>query len=174
MSEIADLLERFRRGAELVAVAATGAAGAELDWAPGPDKWSVRQILCHLADSELVGADRFRRIIAEENPVIVAYDQDAWARNLDYTRRKVSVALETFRRIRGANYELLKDTPEPAYERAGTHSQRGRLTLLQMLEIYARHAESHAAQVREVRQQYKQWRAAHDPGKLESSASQQS
>jgi len=168
MSEIAELLERFRRGAELVAVAATGAAGAELDWAPGPDKWSVRQILCHLADSELVGAGRFRSIIAEENPAIVAYDQDAWARNLDYARRKVSVALETFRRIRGANYELLEETPEPAYERAGTHSQRGRLTLLQMLEIYARHAESHAAQVREVRQQYKQWRAAHDPGKVES------
>ena len=166
MSEIADLLERFGRGAELAAVAATGAAGAELDWAPGPDKWSVRQILCHLADSEIVGAGRFRRIIAEENPAIVAYDQDAWARNLDYTRRKVSVALETFRRIRAGNCELLKDTPEPAYERAGTHSQHGRLTLLQMVEIYARHAESHAAQIRDVRRQYKQWRAAHDPGKV--------
>ena len=169
MSEIADLLERFRRGAELVAVAATGAAGAELDWTPGPDKWSVRQILCHLADSEIVGADRIRRIIAEENPAIVAYDQDAWARNLDYTRRKVSVALDTFRRIRGGNFELLKDMPEPAWERAGTHSQHGRLPLLQLVEIYARHAESHTAQIRDVRQQYKQWRGAHEADNAESS-----
>lgn len=159
MSEIAELLERFRRGAELVAATTTGAAGSELDWTPGPDKWSVRQIVCHLADSEIVGADRFRRLIAEENPSIVAYDQDAWARNLDYTRRKISQALETFRRLRGENHELLKDLPAPAFERTGTHSERGPVTLRSMLETYARHAEIHAAQIRDVRQQYKKWRA---------------
>ncbi len=159
MSEIAELLERFRRGAELVAATTTGAAGSELDWTPGPGKWSVRQIVCHLADSEIVGADRFRRIIAEENPAIVAYDQDAWARNLDYTRRKISHALETFRRLRGENHELLKDLPASVFERTGTHSERGPVTLRSTLETYARHAESHAAQIRDVRQQYKQWRA---------------
>lgn len=156
MSEIAELLERFRRGAELVAATTTGAAGAELDWTPAPEKWSVRQILCHMADSEIVGADRFRRIIAEENPTIVAYDQDAWARNLDYTRRKVSRALETLRRLRGENYELLKNLPETAFERTGTHSERGPMALGQWLEIYARHAEKHAAQIRDVRAQFKQ------------------
>lgn len=160
MSEIAELLERFRRGAEVVAATTTGAAGAELDWTPAPGKWSVRQILCHMADSEIVGAERFRRIIAEENPAIVAYDQDAWARNLDWTRRRVAQAIETFRRLRAENYELLSDLPEAAYERAATHSERGRMTLGQMLEIYARHAEKHAAQIRDVRAQFKQWRAA--------------
>lgn len=159
MSEISELLERFRRGAELVAVAATGAAGSELDWTPGPDKWSVRQILCHLADSEMVGADRLRRILAEDNPTIVAYDQDAWARNLDYTRRKVSQALESFRRTRSENYELLRDVPEAAYQRAGAHSERGRMTLRDMLETYATHAEAHAAQIRDVRRQFKQERS---------------
>jgi len=160
MSEIAELLERFRRGAEMVAVATTGAAGSELDWAPGPDKWSVRQIVCHLSDSEVVGAGRIRRIIAEDNPTIVAYDQNAWARNLDYKRRKISQALETFRLLRGENYELLKDLPEAAYERSGTHTERGPQTLLQVLEIYARHAESHAAQIRDVRQRFKKARAS--------------
>jgi hypothetical protein len=163
MSQIAELLERFRRGAELVAATTTGAAGAELDWTPAPEKWSVRQILCHMADSEIVGADRFRRIVAEENPATVAYDQDAWARNLDYTRRKVSQALETFRRLRAENYELLKELPETAFERAGTHSERGRMTLGQWLEIYARHAEKHAAQIRDVRAQFKQRREAQEP-----------
>ena len=52
MSELAELLERFRRGAELLAVATTGAAGPELDFKPGENKWSVRQIACHLADAE--------------------------------------------------------------------------------------------------------------------------
>ena len=64
MSEIADLLERFRRGGELLAMSMTGAAGAELDYVPEPGRWSVRQIICHLADAELVGGMRFRQMIA--------------------------------------------------------------------------------------------------------------
>jgi len=160
MSEIRELLERFRRGAELVAVAATGAAGSELDWAPGPDKWSVRQILCHLADSELVGADRLRRIIAEENPTIVALRSGGLGAQPGlYAAKSVTSAGDIPADSR-ENYELLKDLPESAYERAGTHSERGPQTLLQVLDTYARHAESHAAQVRDVRQQFKAQRAA--------------
>ncbi|MCP5118179.1 MAG: hypothetical protein GY953_45780, partial [bacterium] len=62
MSELAELLERFRRGPELVAVATTGAAGPQINFSPAPGKWSVRQIACHLADSEMVGAIRLRRV----------------------------------------------------------------------------------------------------------------
>lgn len=155
MRELADLLERFRRGPELVAVAITGAAGAELDFAPGPDKWSIRQVLCHLADSEVVGSARFRRVIAEDNPAIEGYDQNAWARNLDYARRRTSQALDTFRRTRAENYELLKDLPEAVYQRKGTHTERGPVTLLELLRIYAEHAEKHARQLQSVREQYK-------------------
>lgn len=159
MSELAELLERFRRGAELIAVAITGAAGAELDYLPAAGRWSIRQILCHLADSEIVGADRFRRIIAEENPTIVGYDQEAWARNLDYNRRKISQALETFRRTRAENYELLKPLPPATWERIGTHSEHGKITLLDLLRIYAEHPEGHSLQLREIREQYKVFKA---------------
>ncbi|MGH9656904.1 MAG: DinB family protein, partial [Bryobacteraceae bacterium] len=141
-------MERFRRGAELVAVAVTGAAGAELDFVPSPGRWSVRQILCHIADSELVGADRFRRTIAEDNPTLIAYDQEAWARNLDYTRRRSSAALESFRRLRQENHELLKDLPASVFERPATHSERGAMTLLDLLKNYVQHAENHARQMR--------------------------
>ena len=79
MTDRAELLERFRRGAEVVAATLTGAAGAEVDFKPAPDHWSVRQIVAHLADSEMVGAERFRRTIAEENPTILWYDEKAWA-----------------------------------------------------------------------------------------------
>src|SRR5215208_979740 len=99
MSEIAELLERYRRGPELIASALTGAAGSEVDFRPAPQKWSVRQIVAHLSDSELVAAERMRRIIAEDNPQIVAYDQNKWAENLDYSRRKPSQSLEMFRNI---------------------------------------------------------------------------
>jgi hypothetical protein len=156
MSEITDLLERFRRGAELVAVVSTGSAGAEWDFVPAPGKWSVRQIMCHLADSEMVGADRFRRVIAEHDAILQNYDEKAWTEKLDYHRRKFSTALETFRRVRGENYELLKGIPEEAYARYGRHSIRGPVTLKDLLVIYAEHAEGHARQIQEARAAYKQ------------------
>jgi hypothetical protein len=159
MSEIPDLLERLRRGAELVAVSITGAAGSEVDYIPESGGWSIRQIVAHLADGEIVATMRIRQILAEENPKMEAFDQDAWAKNLDYARRKPSQSLETFRRIRGENYELLKDLPEAAFERAGIHSDRGRVTLRQLLQLVAQHAESHAAQLRARRAEFKTFKA---------------
>src|SRR5271157_831974 len=100
MSDIPALLERFRRGPEIIAMALTGVHGDEEDFVPAPGKWSVRQIVAHLADSEIVGSDRFRRVIAEENPTLVWWDQDAWAANLNYARRRTSESLETLRRLR--------------------------------------------------------------------------
>ena len=159
MTDRAELLERFRRGAEVVAATLTGAAGAEVDFKPAPDHWSVRQIVAHLADSEMVGAERFRRTIAEENPTILWYDEKAWAEKLDYATRKYSASLETFRRARAENYELLKDLPENAWSRPCVHSKEGPMNLDTLLRIYAEHAEKHAMQIRRVRDAYKAARA---------------
>jgi hypothetical protein len=159
MNDVSELLERFRRGAELLAAVTTGAAGSELDFTSGEGKWSVRQIVCHLADSEMVGGDRFRRVIAEENPSIIAYDEKAWAEKLDYKRRKFSQAIESFRRMRAENYELLKDLPPETWARTGTHDQRGPLTLVGLLRMYAEHSENHALQIRNARAAFKEARA---------------
>jgi hypothetical protein len=155
MSELAELLERFRRGPELVAAVLTGAAGAEVDFEPGPNTWSVRTIMAHLSDSEMEAAMRLRRVIAEDEPTLQRWDQEAFARKLDYPKRKPSQSLETFRRIRAENYELLKDLPSETYERTGNHTENGRMTLLDLLRIYAQHAESHAQQIRRTRDAYK-------------------
>jgi hypothetical protein len=155
MSELTALLERFRRGPEVLAMVLTGVFGEEEDFAPAPGKWTIRQIVAHLADGELVGAHRFRQVVAEDNPTIIAFDQDAWTQKLDYAKRKPKQSLETFRRIRAENYELLKDLPEAAFERAGNHSETGPITLRQLLEGYARHAESHAQQLQQIREVYK-------------------
>jgi hypothetical protein len=154
MPDMPALLERFRRGPELLAVVLTGVFGEEEDFGL-PGKWTIRQIVAHLADAELVGAHRFRQVIAEDNPTLIAYDQDAWVHRLDYARRKPKQSLETFRRIRAENHELLKSLPPEAFARAGNHSQNGRVTLAQMLEGYAQHAESHARQLQEAREEYK-------------------
>lgn len=159
MSELADLLERFRRGAELLAMATTGAAGPELDFKPD-GKWSVRQIVCHLADAEAVGVMRFRQLVAEDAPSLPAWDQEAWASRLDYDKRKISQALEIFRVLRSANYDLLKEQPEAAFARTGAHSKRGILSLLEMLRLYAEHVEKHVRQIQSTRTAYKEHRAA--------------
>ncbi len=152
---LAEDLERFRRGPELLATVLTGAAGEEIDFASAPDKWTIRQIMAHLADAELVGAHRLRLVIAEENPTLTAFDQNAWTRNLDYGRRKPTQWLETFRRLRAENYELLKGLPESAFERTGSHTEHGPMTLRLMLERCASHTESHARQLQTIRAEYK-------------------
>jgi hypothetical protein len=155
MSDIPALLERFRRGPEVLAMVLTGVSGVEEDFVTAPGTWSIRQIIAHLADAELVGAHRLRQVIAEDNPTLIAFDQDAWTKNLDYARRKPKQSLETFRRIRAENYELLKEVPPAAWDRTGNHSENGPMTLRRLLEGYAGHAESHARQLQEIREAYK-------------------
>ncbi len=155
MSDLSALLERYRRGPEVLAMVLTGVFGEEEDFVTAPGKWSIRQIVAHLADAELVGAHRFRQLVAEDVPTLIAYDQDKWTDNLDYARRKPKQSLDTFRRLRAENYELLKDLPEAAFDRAGNHTERGRVTLGELLDGYAGHAESHARQLQALREEYK-------------------
>ncbi len=155
MSNLDELLERFRRAPEVIAMMLTGVFGEEIDFTPAPGKWSIRQITRHLADSELVATYRFRSVIAEQNPLLQNYDEAAWAANLDYATRKPAQSLDHFRRLRADNYELLKGLPPATFERKGTHSQRGELTLIQLVEIFADHAESHARQLQTAREAYK-------------------
>ncbi len=159
MSEWTELLERFRRGPEIVAAVMTGAAGPEVDWAP-EGKWTIRQIVAHLADSEIMASERFRRTIAEEKPALLSYDQNAWTANLDYARRKPSESLELFRRLRADNHALLNGVPPAAIQRTATHSKLGVVTLAQLVEIFAAHPETHARQIRDLREGFKAEKAA--------------
>jgi hypothetical protein len=83
-----DLLERYRRAPEVIAMMLTGVFGEEVDFIPAAGKWSIRQITRHLVDSELVATYRFRSVIAEDDPPLRAYDEAAWASKLDYAIRK--------------------------------------------------------------------------------------
>ncbi len=154
MSNLAETLERFRRGPELLAVTLTGVHGDEIDFTTAPGKWSIRQLAAHLADTELVAAHRMRQVIAEDQPKLMAFDQDAWARNLDYARRLPKQSLETLRRLRAENHELLKSLPEAAFERTGQHTQRGEISLEQMLTTFTEHVENHARQMQAIRDEY--------------------
>jgi uncharacterized damage-inducible protein DinB len=144
-------MERFRLGGAVVGRACEGMTAEELDRSPGPGRWTARQVLCHLMDSEMVGRDRLARTLAEENPRLEWYDQDLWAARLDYHQRGFEQALALFQAVRQANYELLRGVREADWERRAIHSKTGALTLWDLLVIYTEHAEQHARQIRAAR-----------------------
>ncbi len=155
MTEVAELLERFRRGGEFLASLTTGAAGAELDYEPEPGAMGVRAIVCHLMDTEMMGHGRFSMMIAEDNPVIQPFNGTLWAQRLNYKQRKFSGAVEMFRRVRAENYDLLKDLPAETWERTGNHLELGPMTLLGLFRDHVMHTEEHVLEIREIRQKYK-------------------
>ena len=93
-------------------------------------------------------------MIAEDNPTLSAFDQDAWTAKLDYHRREPAQSLDVFRCIRAGSYEVLKGVAESAYARTGTHTENGPMTLGRLLEGYTVHAEQHADQIRAIRDEW--------------------
>ena len=141
-----DLIAKYKDGYRVVAEALVGAKDAELDTRPAPGKWTAREVVHHLADSEMTSAIRLRLLLAVDKPVINGYDQEEFARRLHYERPH-EASLELFRYARMATAELL-DCLEPAdWLREGTHSESGRYTVEDWLRIYAEHAHKHARQI---------------------------
>jgi hypothetical protein len=118
-----------------------------------PGKWSVRQVVQHLADSELVGGFRFRMVLAHDAPELPAYDQDLWAERLRYQEADLAASLEDFETLRRLNLRVLRRaTPEDLKNRVMRHSERGDEPLGYMLSLYAGHDLVHLAQIRRIRQ----------------------
>lgn len=119
---------------------------------PLPGKWSAREIVHHLADSESTSAIRLRRLLAEDRPVIQGYDQDQFAKRLRYNERDMAPSLEAFRAARATTTQILKLMTEADWSREGEHTESGRYTPEDWLEVYAAHAHNHAAQIRRLRE----------------------
>jgi hypothetical protein len=140
------LIEQYKDGYRVVADAVNGATDAELDARPAANKWSAREIVHHLADSEMTSAVRLRVLIATPNPQILGYDQEAFAAGLHYDR-PIEASLDVFRAARVSTGELLDRLTEAEWLREGTHSESGRYSVQRWLEIYAAHAHGHAQQI---------------------------
>ncbi len=144
------LIERYKDGYRAVSEALENISARELDARPAPDKWSLREIVHHLADSEMTAAIRLRLLIAENNPTIIGYDQTEFARRLFYDR-PIEGSLEAFKAARLSTAAILERMSEADWARAGTHNEVGRYTAEHWLELYAKHAHDHAEQIRRVR-----------------------
>lgn len=141
------LIDRYREGPQVVADALAGATDADLDRDPGGGEWSARQVAHHLADSEATSYIRLRRLVAEDDPVIAAYDENLFARHLHYDR-PVAASLDVLRAVRAASAELLDVLTEDEWSRSGTHTDDGPYSVETWLENYAAHAHDHADQIR--------------------------
>jgi DinB superfamily len=144
------LVAKYKDGYAQVANAVEGATDVELDRRPAPGKWTAREIVHHLADSEMTSAVRLRRLLAEDRPVIVGYDQEEFARKLHYDR-PIGASLEALKAARATTGAILDRMTDDEWAREGTHTESGRYTVLQWLQIYAEHAHNHAAQIRVAR-----------------------
>src|SRR5436305_10068461 len=117
-----------------------------------PGKWSVRQVVQHLADSELVGGFRFRMVLAHDAPELPGYDQDRWAERLRYQDADLETALADFAALRNLNLRVLRRATPDDLRRVMRHSERGDESLSRMLSMYAGHDLRHLAQIRRIRQ----------------------
>ena len=145
-----ELIAKYKDGYRTVMAALEGATDAELDARPAAGKWTAREIVHHLADSEMTSAIRLRLLLAEDRAAIRAYDEKEFAKKLFYDR-PIANSLMAFQAARSTTGELLDRMQDSDWTREGTHPEHGRYTVERWLEIYADHAHNHADQIRRAR-----------------------
>lgn len=144
------LIARYESGYNAIMDALEGISEAGLDDREAPDEWSPREVVHHLADSEMASALRLRMLIAQDHPQIVGYDQEEYARVLYYDR-PIEASLAAFKAARESTAQILHRMTDAQWQRGGTHTESGRYTAEGWLRIYAEHAYEHADQIRRAR-----------------------
>jgi hypothetical protein len=152
MSTDTDLIENFRGGPSVLAETLEGVSEAESSFSPAPGKWTIREIVRHLADTEIVAGMRLRQIISEHHPALAVFDQDAWATQLGYAKYDAFESLAVFRVLREINAALIASVPSEALDREGFHPERGILTVRDWIIRFTNHVDTHARQIRNIRE----------------------
>ena len=144
------MIARYKDGYRAVTDALAGATDAELDARPAPGKWTAREIVHHLADSEMQSAFRLRHMLAAERPTIAAYDEKEFAKKLHY-ERPIASSLAAFKAARESTAELLDRLAESDWSRQGYHPEHETYGVEKWMHVYAAHAHDHADQIRRAR-----------------------
>jgi hypothetical protein len=127
-----------------------GLTPRELKWKPEPGKWSIGEIVAHLADVEIVASWRMRSVLGANGTAIQPFDQDAWASVFQYSKRDIGESLEVFRVLRENNLAMLKALPRESWENYGMHAERGKETIAHLARMFAGHDTNHILQVESI------------------------
>ena len=127
-----------------------GVSTAKLRKRPAPEKWSVSEILAHLADAEIAGSFRMRLILGAPGTPVAAFDQDAWVISGHYEKRDPRKSLEQFRALRETNLALLKSLTPEQWKHHGIHAERGQETIERIVRMFAGHDINHLQQIERI------------------------
>ncbi len=146
------LLESYGKAHQKILSCLNGIPKEAWDWKPAPNRWSIRENIIHLADSEANSYIRCRRFIAEPGSTVMAYNQDKWASDLNYQQQSTEDALELFRLLRKMSYDLVKALPEESWKNTIEHPENGTMTFNDWLRVYENH--THIGQMNRT---YQEW-----------------
>jgi hypothetical protein len=145
------LIDDYAAGPAALRQAIAGMTPEQLDAAPVPGKWSTRQVICHIADFEPIGADRIKRVIAEERPNLPGGDENLFASRLAYPARDIEEELRLIEAVRKHVARILRTLPAEAFQRIGVHSEAGPLTLEALVKRSVNHIPHHVQFIAEKR-----------------------
>ena len=149
-------IEWYGRAYDLLAEALKAFPREMWQFRPAPDRWTIHEIVVHLADSEANSFARCRKFIAEPGATVMAYDEMQWARALRYHAQSPEEALELFKWLRRTSYQLIQSLPDAVWANTINHPENGTMTMDDWLDVYARHIPEHLQQMRE---NYADWKA---------------
>ena len=144
------LINAYEAGPDEVDRALAEIGPDALDRRPDEGSWSAREVVHHLADSEMRSAIRLRRLLSEDNPTIIGYDEAGYATIFNYAQRPIEPALDAFRAARSTTAQILRQLDDAAFARTGTHSESGAYGVEHWLRTYAHHGAEHADQIRKA------------------------
>jgi uncharacterized damage-inducible protein DinB len=151
--EFKKLLDTAEKSPEQVARAVMGLPAKVLQYKPSPNKWSVQEILAHLADSELVYGYRLRQAIADKEPTFAPIDQEAWAANLGYMEPTPPELIALYSLLRRANLRVLRRLKPADLEKGGFHPEHKRkVTVGEIVQMMAKHGPNHLEQIERLKQ----------------------
>jgi len=136
--------------AQKIAKLIKGVAPAKLKKRPAPEKWSVAEIIAHLADAEIAVGWRMRSILGAPGTPMQAWDPDAWAAAGHYGKREARKSLEIFRVVRETNLALLKALTPEQWKQFGIHAERGEESIERLVSMMAGHDINHTEQIEQI------------------------
>ncbi|RUS45861.1 DinB family protein [Cohnella sp. AR92] len=151
-----EVIKEYALGYTMLRDVIEGLTEEELHYKPAPDKWSIHQILIHVTDSEISSTSRLKKVLAEDEPTLNSFDQEAWAKNLGYDLLDREQYLLLFKLLRSSMQTILDNLTSEQSERVGVYADQGRFTFKQLLEYRVDHVRGHLAQIERVKKAYQE------------------